>query len=107
MLGVLFFVYQIPAIASPICASAAPHHEESGPATMERQGPDASVETSVPGHTLPVMACDVGTHCASNFPSPRMMPLLEAPLAIDDPGASMMWGLHTAPPSQPTPPPKT
>lgn len=123
MLGVLLFGYQIPAGALPACASAAPP-DESGSAAMERQAPGhshltprsagadhvfdgASVESPVPGHTLPVMACEVGTHCASTFPSPRMMPLLEAPLAIDDPGVSMMWGLHTAPPSHPTPPPKT
>lgn len=107
MLGVMLFGYQIPAIALPTCASAALHHDESGPATMERQGPDASVETSAPGHTLPVMACDVGTHCASVFSSPRTTPPLEAPLVLDDPGTSMTWGLHTAPPSHPTPPPKT
>lgn len=123
VLGMLLFAYQMPAIALPACAGSAPP-DYAGPAEMERQGPDHShltvsstgtdhvstgawVETSAPGHTLPAMACDVGTHCASTFPSPRTTPLMEAPLEIDDPGASMTWSLHTASPSHPTPPPKT
>lgn len=125
VLGVLILGAHVPSVSSPVCRSAA-HHDSADtvvPGSTGRESPDHALAVAhpddadrpisaysagppAPGHSQAMTTCVVGSHCATTIPSHHAEPPLEAPLDVDQPGAFPAWGLHTAPPSHPTPPPR-